>query len=660
MANYHCHVQVIGRSKGRSAVGASAYRSGTKMTNEHDGLTHDYTNKTGIVYKEVMLPENAKVEWQDREALWNAVEKIEKGSRAQLAREFDFALPKELNLEEQIRLTRNFVGINFVTDGMCADIAIHDKGDGNPHAHVMLTMRPIDQEGEWEHKSEKVYLCKNLEGEEKGFTARELKELPDPESWQKQLPYYKNGNSKLKPVYLTEYERANNPEYRLYERVKGKNDPKKDRVDRLNPTMEKWNSKDYLMNYREDLAYQINQTLEENGISERVDHRSFQEQGKDKLPTKHLGVSASQMEKRGIETERGNINREIQNSNKKLHEIDSQIRILEQQHNFIKLDIQIQTVHDYLQRMKGEIRHSEEKQFGNIEKSINQLEEYIETFRNSEAGNGKFVEIGESKYPFREYHLKKFDDALMEAKELFQEHKISVEKPIDKTTAKPSITEIAKKLYRAEREYIEIQVRIAEGDRSLNRPRLTSEYISKIEHINFGIEKLKEYDLQIKTNMEEKEGLGIFKGKEKARLQEVIDRAIQDREAQVTRLKSLGVHKPEDAATVVNELKKMNEAEKNAYNEFSKGRKDLQYRMAELKADILERKLELSPEDRKLVKEHLTNYRQNDKNEKVKGNKELKMTIDEYKAEINAIKDLEPADTTQQFKPKERDFNLDR
>lgn len=82
--------------------------------------------------------------------------------REQLAREFDFSLPNELNLEEQINLNRNFVGINFVNDGMCADIAIHAKGDGNPHAHVMLTMRHIDQEGEWEHKSEKVKSNKDL------------------------------------------------------------------------------------------------------------------------------------------------------------------------------------------------------------------------------------------------------------------------------------------------------------------------------------------------------------------------------------------------------------------------------------------------------------------------------------------------------------------
>lgn len=692
MAIYHCHVQVIGRSKGRSAVGASAYRSGTKMTNEHDGLTHDYTNKTGIVHSEVMLPENAKDEWQDRESLWNAVEKIEKGNRAQLAREFDFALPNELNLEEQINLTRNFVGINFVTDGMCADIAIHDKGDGNPHAHVMLTMRPIDQEGEWEHKSEKVYLFKNREGEEKGFTARELKELPDPESWQKQLPYYKNGNSKLKPVYLTEYERANKSEYRLYERVKGKNDPKKDRIDRLNPMMEKWNSKEYLMNYREALSDQINLSLKENEINEKVDHRSFQEQGKDNLPTKHLGVSASQMEKRGAETSRGRVNREIQSSNKELHELDSQTRILKQQHNFIKLDIQTQTVHDYLQRMKGEIQQSDGKQFGNIEQSINQLDDYIEKFRSSEAGKSAFVEIGEEKYPFKEYHLKKLDNGLIALRNVFQERKESLAKPIGKTSIKdkmkaaterskeiasqkkeptplnPGIEEIAKELYNSEKEYRDILSRIDKGDRETTGIYLKDEYLDKIKNIKYWVDSVSEDELLIEATKKQKCELekdifgGFFKGKgkEKDTLQASITRMSERRENSLVNLNALGVNNLSEAPTVIDKLNKLSDERNKSIKEFNQGRKVLQTKLMEIKAAADERYMGMSPEEQKLVKEKIIEYRQSDRTDREKGKMSLKMSIDEIKAEQKAIKDLEPADTTQQIKPKGRDFDLDR
>lgn len=147
MAIYHLHAQMIGRSSGRSAVAASAYRAGVKMTNERDGVTHDYTRKQGVVYSEIILPINAPLEFTDRSTLWNAVEQSEKRRDAQTAREMDIALPVELDHEEQVELIRKYVRVNFVEHGMCADIAIHDKMDGNPHAHVMLTTRHVTQDG---------------------------------------------------------------------------------------------------------------------------------------------------------------------------------------------------------------------------------------------------------------------------------------------------------------------------------------------------------------------------------------------------------------------------------------------------------------------------------------------------------------------------------
>ena len=121
---------------GRSAVAAAAYRSGEKLTNEWDGLTHDYTHKPGIVHTEIILPAHAPPEFQDRSTLWNSVEQIEKSSDAQLAREIEVALPVELSRAEQLALVRSFAKDNFVAEGMCADFALHDKGDGNPHAHT--------------------------------------------------------------------------------------------------------------------------------------------------------------------------------------------------------------------------------------------------------------------------------------------------------------------------------------------------------------------------------------------------------------------------------------------------------------------------------------------------------------------------------------------
>jgi len=132
MAIYHCSIKIISRGKGKSAVAAAAYRSGETLTNEYDGITHDYTRKGGIAYTEILLPDNAPREYADRNVLWNAVEKAEKAKNAQLAREIEIALPHELTREQGISLVREYVKKQFVNAGMCADFAIHDKQDGNP------------------------------------------------------------------------------------------------------------------------------------------------------------------------------------------------------------------------------------------------------------------------------------------------------------------------------------------------------------------------------------------------------------------------------------------------------------------------------------------------------------------------------------------------
>ena len=183
MAIYHFSVKIIKRSEGRSAVAAAAYRSGTKLTNEWDGITHDYTKKHWIEHSEIFLPAQAKKCLRERSTLWNSVESIEKSGNAQLAREFEVALPIELSEEERYHLVQEFIQKNLVERGMCVDLAIHnppltnsfhvpvDK-DGNPttdkeamifqnpHAHIMTTMRPLDADGNWMDKYEKSYLCR--------------------------------------------------------------------------------------------------------------------------------------------------------------------------------------------------------------------------------------------------------------------------------------------------------------------------------------------------------------------------------------------------------------------------------------------------------------------------------------------------------------------
>ena len=178
MAIFHLTVKVISRNSGRSAVAAAAYRSAEKLVNEWDGVVHDFTRKHWVEYSEIMLPENAPSEYMDRSKLWNAVELSEKSSDARLAREVEIALPKELNRQQQIELVRNYVKAKFVDKGMIADINIHDSPvtddlgrpideNGiptediskmifrNPHAHIMLTMRPLDEKGRWQPKTQK-------------------------------------------------------------------------------------------------------------------------------------------------------------------------------------------------------------------------------------------------------------------------------------------------------------------------------------------------------------------------------------------------------------------------------------------------------------------------------------------------------------------------
>ena len=253
-------------------MAAAAYRSGEKLVNEWDGMTHDYTRKGGVVHTEIMLPAHAPPEFTDRSTLWNSVEEIEKSSTAQLAREIEAALPIELSRAEQLALVRSFVKDNFVDAGMCADFAIHDKGTGNPHAHIMLTIRPIKENGEWGSKCRKVY---DLDGQGQ--------RIPD-----------------------------------------GKGGWKNHREDTTD-----WNRQENAEKWRAAWAAYANRALEAAGRPERIDHRSYKRQGVDIIPSVHMGPAASQMERRGIQTVKGNINREIAADNKLLKEIKARITRLD-------------------------------------------------------------------------------------------------------------------------------------------------------------------------------------------------------------------------------------------------------------------------------------------------------------------------------------------
>lgn len=269
IAIYHCSIKIVSRGKGKSAVAAAAYRAGEKLTNEWDGLTHDYTKKGGVVHSEILLPAHAPPAFSDRSTLWNSVELSEKSNNAQLAREVEIALPVELSREEQTRLVRDYCSSQFVSKGMIADFNLHDTGGGNPHTHILLTMRPLDEKGAWLPKSKKEYVL-----DENGEKIR--------------LP---SGRYKTRKVDLVD-----------------------------------WNNRENAEVWRRAWADLANEYLEKNNRPERIDHRSYERQGIDQIPTVHVGVAASQMEKKGIVTERGEMNRNIKAANRILREIRRLVR----------------------------------------------------------------------------------------------------------------------------------------------------------------------------------------------------------------------------------------------------------------------------------------------------------------------------------------------
>lgn len=346
MAIYHCSVKIIGRSAGRSSVAAAAYRSAECLTNEYDGIEHDFTKKGWVEFTEIILPENAPEEYKDRSTLWNAVEKVEKFQDAQLAREFEVALPAELTREQQIEVVEAFVRDNLTSQGMVADIAIHnppktndrhqpiDK-DGNvtrdinemqfvnPHAHILCTVRPMDEQGVWEKKSEVEYLCKK-DGEERAFTAAEFRAAKE-DGWEKQYRYYE-GKQK---VYYTPTE----AEEKELERVN--RTPKTTPYGRKNETVEYWNSKDRIFEWRQKWEKAVNDEFAKIQSDVRIDSRSFKDQGReDEVPTLHMGTAAINMEKRAdreiregkseaevTRSDIGNINRQIKEHNRFVREL---------------------------------------------------------------------------------------------------------------------------------------------------------------------------------------------------------------------------------------------------------------------------------------------------------------------------------------------------
>lgn len=268
----HTHVDIVSRSKGASVIAKAAYNARDKLRDEYYVKIHDYSKKDDLVFSKIFLPEHIPKEFSNREYLWNSVEKIEKSKNSQLARNLLFALPRELNEEDRIKLISEFIEENFTSKGMIADCNIHNPmasdNEEQPHAHILLTLREIDENGKWKPKSRKEYIL-----DENGEKIK-----------------LKSGNYKSRKVNLND-----------------------------------WNEPDKAKEWRENFSKKANEYLERNNIQKKIDPRTFEEQGREELPQIHLGTSSYQMEKKGIQTERGNHNRKIIALNKEFKKLKEEI-----------------------------------------------------------------------------------------------------------------------------------------------------------------------------------------------------------------------------------------------------------------------------------------------------------------------------------------------
>lgn len=187
MASYHMCCKVISRGQGRSVTAAAAYRAAERIYDRRTGLEHDYERKRGVVRSEVLLPRDAPELYRDRGELWNAVEAAETRSNSRLSREFEIALPRELCRDEQFELARGWAERELVSRGMCADVCMHDRGDGNPHAHIMCTTREAGPDGfgaknrDWNDKALLVEWRKSWEVEQNRALERHYERERTPE-----------------------------------------------------------------------------------------------------------------------------------------------------------------------------------------------------------------------------------------------------------------------------------------------------------------------------------------------------------------------------------------------------------------------------------------------------------------------------------------------
>lgn len=299
-------MKIITRGKTKSAVATAAYHSANEFTNEWDGVNHDFSKKQNVGESFIRMPENAPARYTDESIpvaerlsmIWNDVEQFEGSINAQLARQNYLALQKEFTLEQNLECVDRFIKENCTDIGMGASYSVHFK-PGNLHVDIMYLMREFDQEGNFKAKSRKEYLCRDKFGNEQYFTAAAYKKAGS-EGWEKVYKFRKGNTWKQ----LTASEAAL-PEYSGFKRVS------KYPVDRK-VDINTWNDRDLVARWRKSWEVILNDKFEELGMPQRVDCRSYKEQGNSKIPTIHEGWGINAAERKEFNQEIKNFTKEQQ------------------------------------------------------------------------------------------------------------------------------------------------------------------------------------------------------------------------------------------------------------------------------------------------------------------------------------------------------------
>ena len=288
MALYHFSVRHVSRGKGQMVVASAAYISGQRIFDSYYNKIHDYTSKSGVIFTEILTPEYVPERLNDRETLWNEVEHVERNNKAQLAYSFDIALQNELTLEENIRLAKEFCQEQFVARGMIVDLAVHEgKSDNeeepdNPHFHVLVPIRPFTEEGIWGNKQRREYIL-----DEDGNRVKDAK-----------------GKDMFNAVSTTG-----------------------------------WNDPELLKEWRRAWTEKVNGKFRECHMASRIDHRSYKEQGIDLIPTIHEGYEVRAMEKKGIKTVIGELNRAIRQFNQMFISLKESIQWMKTAYEEMKAEL---------------------------------------------------------------------------------------------------------------------------------------------------------------------------------------------------------------------------------------------------------------------------------------------------------------------------------